>query len=46
MTLSDYLKSAARNTTYTFPDIQNQLINILGDQIRDTKKFVTVLDLP
>ena len=35
-TLSDHLKSAARNATYTSPDIQNQLINILGDQIRDT----------
>ena len=34
-TLSDHLKSAARNATYTSPDIQNQLINILGDQIRD-----------
>ena len=32
-TLSDHLNSAARNATYTSPDIQNQLINILGDQI-------------
>ena len=27
------LQSAARNATYTFPDIQNQLISILGDNI-------------
>ena len=31
--LSDHLNSAAKNATYTSPDIQNQLINILGDQI-------------
>ena len=32
-TLSDHLNSAVRNITYASPDIQNQLINILGDQI-------------
>ena len=32
-TLSDHLNSAAKNATYTSPDIQNQLINILGGQI-------------
>ena len=35
-TLSDHLKSAARIATYISSDIQNQLINILGYQIRDT----------
>ena len=30
------LQSVARITAYTFPDIQNQLISILGDHIRDT----------
>ena len=31
--LRDHLQSAARNATYTSPDIQNQLISILGDNI-------------
>ena len=31
--LRDHLQSAARNSTYTSPDIQNQLISILGDHI-------------
>ena len=31
--LSDHLNSAAKNATYISPDIQNQLINIFGDQI-------------
>ena len=34
--LRDHLQRAARNATYTSPDTQNQLINILGDQICDT----------
>ncbi len=34
--LRDHLQSVARNATYTSPDIQNQLISILGDQICDT----------
>ena len=34
--LKDHLHSAARNTTYTSPDIQNQPIKILRDHIRDT----------
>ena len=33
--LRDHLQRAARNATYTSPDTQNQLINILGDHIRD-----------
>ena len=33
--LRDHLQSAPRNATYTSPDVQNQIINILGDQIRD-----------
>ena len=31
--LRDHLQSAARNATYTSPDIQNQLISMLGDHI-------------
>ncbi len=31
--MRDHLQSAARNSTYTSPDIQNQLISILGDHI-------------
>ena len=43
-TLSDHLNSAARNATYTSPDIQNQLINILGDQIRaDSERGFSML---
>ena len=34
--LRDHLQKAARNTTYTSPDIQNQIINILGDNIQET----------
>ena len=34
--MRDHLQSVARNATYTSPDIQNQLISILGDHIRDT----------
>ena len=34
--LRDHLHTATRNALYTSPDIQNQLINNLGDQIRDT----------
>ena len=34
--LADHLTTACRNATYTSPDIQNQLVAILGDQIRDT----------
>lgn len=34
--LGDHLQKAARNATYTSPDIQNQIINILGDHIRET----------
>ena len=30
------LQSVARIATYTFPDIQNQWISILGDHIHDT----------
>lgn len=33
--LRDHLQRAARNATYTSPDTQNQLINILGDHIRN-----------
>ena len=33
--LRDHLRTAPRNATYTSPDIQNLIINILGDQIRD-----------
>ena len=29
----DHLRIAARNATYSFPDIQNELISILGDHI-------------
>ena len=31
--LRDHLQSAARNATYTSPDIHNQLISLLGDHI-------------
>ena len=31
--LREQLQSEARNATYTSPDIQNQLISILGDHI-------------
>ena len=31
--LRDHLQSAARNATYTSPDIQNQLISIVDDHI-------------
>ena len=31
--LRDHLQSAARNATYTSPDIQNQLVSTLGDHI-------------
>ena len=34
--LRDHLQSGARNATYTSPNIQNQLIALLGDHIRDT----------
>ena len=34
--LKDHLHSAARNAMYTSPDIQNQLVKILGDKVRDT----------
>ena len=33
--LRDHLATAARNATYTSADIQNQLIAIVGDQIRN-----------
>ena len=33
--LQEHLQKAGRNAIYTSPDIQNQIINILGDQIRD-----------
>ena len=33
--LRDHLQKAARNATYTSPDIQNQIINILGDHMRE-----------
>lgn len=32
--MRDHLENAPRNTTYTSPDIQNQVINILGDYVR------------
>ena len=43
--LRDHLQRAARIATYTSSDTQNQLINILGDHIRDTilKKVRTSL---
>ena len=34
--LKEHLQSAGGNATYTSPDIQNQIIKILGDHIRDT----------
>ena len=32
--LADHIATAARNATYTSPGIQNQIIEVLGDQIR------------
>ena len=32
--LSEHLDTAAQNATYTSPTIQNQLIDIIGSQIR------------
>lgn len=34
--LGDHLQTAGRNATYTSPDIQNQIISILGDHICET----------
>ena len=34
ITLGDHLAKAPRNATYTSPDVQNQVIDILGDHIR------------
>ena len=34
--LRDHVQRAARNATCTSPDTQNQLVNILGDHVRDT----------
>ena len=34
LVLRDHLAHAPRNAVYTSPDIQNQIINILGDYIR------------
>ena len=34
--LKDHLHSAARNAMCTSLDIQNQLVKILGDKVRDT----------
>ena len=34
-TLKHHLETAGMNATYTSPDIQNQIINILGDHIRE-----------
>ena len=34
--LRDHLHTASRNAMYTSPVIQNQIINILGDTVRDT----------
>ena len=34
MVLRDHLAHAPRNAVYTSPDIQNQIINILGEYIR------------
>ena len=33
--LEEHLVTAVRNTTYTYPGIQNQIVTILGDHIRD-----------
>ena len=33
--LAEHLSNAPRNAMYTSGDIQNQLISVLGDQIRD-----------
>ena len=33
--LAKYLESARRNATYTSSDVQNQLITIIGDRIRN-----------
>ena len=33
--LKEHLQRAGRNATYTSPHVQNEIINILGDQIRD-----------
>ena len=42
--LLNFRISATRNAMYTSPDIQNQLINILGDSVRDTilRRFIAV----
>ena len=34
--LRDHLASAAKNASYTSPDIQNQVIDMLGDHVRET----------
>ena len=34
-TLGDHLAHAPRNVTYTSPDVQNQVIDILGDYVRE-----------
>ena len=33
--MRDHLASAPRNATYTSPDVQNQVINILGAHVRE-----------
>ena len=33
--LRDHLASAAKNASYTSPDLQNQVIDILGDHVRE-----------
>ena len=33
--LRDHLANAPRNAIYTFPDVQSQVIDILGDHVRE-----------
>ena len=49
ITLRDYLEKAPRNAMYMSPDIQNQVIDILGDlvlisKVRATQFFTVIVD--